>query len=139
MLLFAFNIIKMGIFQSLFLYPKKIMKLKQLIGYKLVFHMNLNLQKELLLFNCRVMELQKIEFLSKKKPQASTSSLTPGRNIYLQDTVNVRESMSENSARIGVAYAGETLTIVQVYNQGWTKVNWKGQVGYVRSDVLQAM
>ena len=63
----------------------------------------------------------------------------PGDTIYLKDTVNVRESMSENSSRIGVAYAGETLTIVQVYDQGWTRVNWNGQVGYVRTDVLQAM
>lgn len=80
----------------------------------------------------------KTEFISKEKP-AVTSSLMPGDTIYLKDTVNVRESMSENSSRIGVAYAGETLTIVQVYDQGWTRVNWNGQVGYVRTDVLQAM
>ena len=82
----------------------------------------------------------KSEFISKDKPktQASSSKLTPGKKIYLLDTVNVRASMSENSERIGVAYSGETVTVVENYAQGWTKVNWKGQVGYVKTDILAA-
>ena len=82
----------------------------------------------------------KTEFISKSKPKApaASSKLTPGKNIYLLDTVNVRASMSENSERIGVAYSGETVTVVENYAQGWTKVNWKGQVGYVKTDILAA-
>ena len=81
----------------------------------------------------------KTEFISTKKPAAKTGSLTPGKKIYLQDTVNVRSAMSESSDRVGVAYSGETVTVVESYAQGWTKVNWNGKVGYIKTDVLAGM
>ncbi|MCU6760994.1 Bacterial SH3 domain [uncultured Roseburia sp.] len=81
----------------------------------------------------------KSEFISTKKPAAKTGSLTPGKKIYLQDTVNVRSAMSEGSDRVGVAYSGETVTVVESYAQGWTKVNWNGKVGYIKTDVLAGM
>lgn len=83
----------------------------------------------------------KTEYISDQKPESSSSStyLDEGKRIYLTSTVNVRESMSETANRVGVAYAGETVTVVMSYEEGWTKVNWNGQIGYIKTDVLAGM
>ena len=57
--------------------------------------------------------------------------------MRLEDTVNIRSSMSEDSDRVGTAYAGETVTVVMSYAEGWTKVNWNGKTGYIKSSLLQ--
>lgn len=83
----------------------------------------------------------KSEYISGQKPESSSSAtyFDEGKRIYLTATVNVRESMSESAGRVGVAYAGETVTVVMSYDEGWTKVNWNGQTGYVKTDVLAGM
>ena len=67
---------------------------------------------------------------------SGSGSLTEGQTITLTSSVNIRSSMSETSDRVGLAYAGEKVTIVQSYSEGWCKVNWNGQTGYIRSDIL---
>jgi uncharacterized protein YgiM (DUF1202 family) len=81
------------------------------------------------------------EYLSEQKPESSssTASLEEGTRIYLTETVNVRESMSESANRVGVAYAGDTVTVVMSYDEGWTKVNWDGKIGYIKTEVLSGM
>ncbi len=82
----------------------------------------------------------KNDYISEEKPAAKTAkTLLPGQSIYLLDTVNVRVSMSETSDRVGVAYSGETVTVVQSYQEGWTKVNWNGKTGFVKTDILAGM
>ncbi|MDD6194707.1 MAG: SH3 domain-containing protein [Lachnospiraceae bacterium] len=60
-----------------------------------------------------------------------------GKQITLSNTVNVRESMSETASKVAVAYAGETLTVVQDYAEGWSKVNYNGKVGYCKTEFLK--
>ena len=76
------------------------------------------------------------DMISDQKPASQAGQPTPGQSIYLQDTINIRESMSENSTRLAVAYSGETAVVAEVYPEGWCKVNVNGIVGYVRTDVL---
>ena len=52
-------------------------------------------------------------------------------------TINVRKSASETADKLGVCYPGDTLEIVMKQADGWTKVKFKGQTGYVKSDVLK--
>ena len=82
----------------------------------------------------------KNDYISEEKPAAKTTkTLLPGQSIYLLDTVNVRVSMSETSDRVGVAYSGETVTVVQTYQEGWTKVSWNGKTGFVKTEILAGM
>lgn len=46
--------------------------------------------------------------------------------------------MSETAPRLALAYAGEYVTVQMSYAEGWTKVTYNGQEGYVRTDILQA-
>ena len=64
-------------------------------------------------------------------------SFAEGTEIRLKNTVNVREGMSETSDRIGTAYAGDTVTVIMSYADGWTRVTWKGKTGYIKSSLLQ--
>ncbi len=83
----------------------------------------------------------KSEYLSAEAAASSSSStsLAEGTTIRLTASVNIRSSMSETSERVGLAYSGETVTVVMSYSEGWTKVNWNGKTGYIRTDVLSGM
>ena len=71
------------------------------------------------------------------EPADTGAALSEGTEVRLEDTVNIRSSMSEDSDRVGTAYAGETVTVVMSYAEGWTKVNWNGKTGYIKSSLLQ--
>lgn len=60
-----------------------------------------------------------------------------GKEITLSNTVNVRESMSETASKVAVAYAGEPLTIIQEYAEGWSKVRYNNKEGYCKTEFLK--
>ncbi len=68
---------------------------------------------------------------------SSPSYYTEGERITLSDGVNVRQAMSESSDLVGTAFQGDTVTVVMSYAEGWTKVNWNGKTGYIKTDVLR--
>lgn len=87
----------------------------------------------------------KTEYLTTEAPQtdsADTSdntagALTEGQVITLSSSTNIRSGMSETSDKIGTAFAGEKVTVVMSYAEGWTKVTWNGETGYIKTDLLQ--
>lgn len=81
----------------------------------------------------------KAEYISAEQTTSSSGTISEGKTIELTSSVNIRSSMSESSERVGLAYAGETVTVIMSYSEGWTKVNWNGQTGYIRTDVLEGM
>ena len=66
-----------------------------------------------------------------------TSSDESGKEITLSNTVNVRESMSETASKVSVAYAGESLTVIRDFAEGWSKVNYNGKEGYCKTEFLK--
>ncbi|TJX48745.1 hypothetical protein E8P77_27755, partial [Soehngenia saccharolytica] len=68
---------------------------------------------------------------------AASEALTEGTTIMLSNTTNIRSSMSETADKVGVAYAGEKVTVVMSYAEGWTKVTWKNKTGYIKTDLLK--
>ena len=64
-------------------------------------------------------------------------SLPEGKKITLSDSVNVRKSMSETAEKVGLAYRGDTVEVIQSYQEGWTKVKWNGEVGYIKTDLIK--
>lgn len=62
--------------------------------------------------------------------------LQPGETVTMGEGLNVRASMSEDAERLGTAEVGDTVTVVLSYAEGWTKVEWNGQTGYIRTDLL---
>lgn len=81
----------------------------------------------------------KSEFLSTEVPQQDTgvTPLAEGSTVTLKDTINIRESMSETSRKVAIGYAGDKVTVVMSYSEGWTKVNYKDTIGYIKTELLQ--
>lgn len=67
----------------------------------------------------------------------SVNGFPEGTKIRLENTTNIRTAMDENSDKVGVAYPGETVTVVMSYAEGWTKVKWDDETGYVKTELLQ--
>ena len=59
--------------------------------------------------------------------------------VMVAETVNVRKSASETADKIGVCYQGGELEILMQQADGWTRVRFEGQIGYVKTDVLKVM
>lgn len=63
--------------------------------------------------------------------------LKKGDKVTVKSTVNVRKSESETADRLGVCYQGEQLEIIMVQADGWTRVKFNGETGFVKSELLQ--
>lgn len=72
-----------------------------------------------------------------QEPQQSAPGIAEGTEILLSNTVNVRASMSETADKVGTAFAGEKVTVIMSYAEGWTKVNWNGTTGFVKTEFLK--
>ena len=68
--------------------------------------------------------------------EAADNSPTEG-TATVTDTVNVRKSASTSADKLGVCYPGEELEVVMKQADGWTKVKYKGETGYVKSEFLE--
>ncbi len=67
-----------------------------------------------------------------------TASQVPNSGMYtVTETINVRRSASETSEKLGTCFPGEQVEILMKQADGWTRVSYKGQTGYVKSDVLK--
>ena len=84
-----------------------------------------------------VIETEEPETEAPATEAPAASAIPEGTVITLEKTVNVREKMSTDSKKVGVVYAGEKVTVIMSYADGWTKVKWDSKTGYVRTDLLQ--
>lgn len=59
-----------------------------------------------------------------------------GTVLTANDGYNVRKSMDETSELVGTTAVGDSIKVVLSYAEGWTKVEWNGTTGYIRTDLL---
>lgn len=57
--------------------------------------------------------------------------------ITAKTTVNVRKSASETADKLGKIYQGEQLELIMNQADGWCKVKYKGQTGYVKAEFVE--
>lgn len=57
--------------------------------------------------------------------------------VRVKTTVNIRASANESGNKLGVAYEGDNLELLMKQADGWTKVKYNGQTGYVKSEFLE--
>ncbi|MCR5418702.1 MAG: SH3 domain-containing protein [Lachnospiraceae bacterium] len=75
-----------------------------------------------------------------EQPAATTtdsSSLVGKDTITAKESVNVRKSASEDGEKLGVAYQGEHYKLLQAQADGWCKIEYNGQTGYVKSEFVE--
>ena len=82
-------------------------------------------------------EAQPEEAAQPEAPAADTGSApAAGSSVRISSSVNVRADMSEEATKLGTAFEGEYVTVIDNYAEGWTKVDWNGQTGFIRTDLL---
>ena len=69
--------------------------------------------------------------------EPESAAAAQNRQTRVSETVNVRTEPSTESARVTLAYQGDEITQVESYDNGWSKVEYKGQSGYVMTEYLE--
>lgn len=59
-----------------------------------------------------------------------------GKVLTASSSYNVRKSMNESAELVGTTAEGDSIKVILSYAEGWTKVEWNGQTGYIRTDLL---
>ncbi len=69
--------------------------------------------------------------------QAASSNETATGKVRVLESVRVRKSASTDAESLGTVYAGEELELIMKQADGWSKVKYKGQTGYVKSEFVK--
>ncbi len=70
------------------------------------------------------------------EPQEAEAT-SQNRKTRMADTANVRKEPSTEAERLAVAYLGEEVTQIESYDDGWSKVEYMGVTGYVKTEFLE--
>lgn len=62
---------------------------------------------------------------------------TSDKYVMAKETVNVRKSASQTAEKLGAVYPGEKLELIMQQADGWCKVKYKGQTGYVKTEYVE--
>ncbi len=77
------------------------------------------------------------EVQDNSEPSSSSTSETVSGTVKVVESVRVRKSASTDADSLGTVYAGDELELVMKQADGWTKVKYKGQTAYVKSDYVE--
>lgn len=76
--------------------------------------------------------------VSKAQTEETESESSESKEtVYVKETVNIRSGMSQDSDKVGTAYAGESYTKIMDYADGWTKVEYNGSEAYIKTEFLE--
>lgn len=70
-------------------------------------------------------------------PQKTASAQESLGTVKVKENVRVRKSASTESESLGTAYVGEKLELLMKQADGWTRVKYNGETGYVKSDYVE--
>lgn len=79
------------------------------------------------------------ESASSEVQSESTVPETVTETVKATTTVNVRSSDSETADKLGKVTTGTTLTRIEEKVNGWSKVLYEGQEGYIKSEFLEVV
>lgn len=65
-----------------------------------------------------------------------TNHVIPGATLIVADSYNVRSSKKDDAKKIGSTKKGDELKIIKNYPDGWTKIEWDDETGYVKTKLL---
>lgn len=70
----------------------------------------------------------------KAEPDAAQ---TASGTVKVKESVRIRKSASTDGEVLGTAYAGEEFPLLMKQADGWSKIEYKGQTAYVKSDYVE--
>lgn len=69
--------------------------------------------------------------------ETTETTSTQKGTVRLKETANVRKSMSQESEKLGTAFVGDSYPMIEEYADGWTKIDYNGKTGYIKSEFLE--
>lgn len=72
-----------------------------------------------------------------QQEDAPATNLTAKGKVTIKETVNVRKSASTTADKLGVAYQGETYDLIMEQADGWCKIKFNGETGYVKTEFVE--
>lgn len=72
-----------------------------------------------------------------EEPAQSSEATAQNRQTRVKETANVRAQASTDSERLALAYQGEAITEIESYADGWSKVEFNGKTGYMKTEFLE--
>ena len=82
-------------------------------------------------------EPQQEEEQEEEQEDAPTTDLTSKGTVTIKEAVNVRKSASTSADKLGMAYKGETYELIMEQADGWCKIKYKGEIGYVKTEFVE--
>ncbi len=75
--------------------------------------------------------------LEENASAGSDTSSSSGEKVTVKETVRVRKSASTDGKVLGTVYMGEKFELIMKQADGWTKIKYNGQTGYIKSEYLE--
>lgn len=72
-----------------------------------------------------------------EQEDAPTTDITSKGTVTIKEAVNVRKSASTSADKLGMAYQGETYELIMEQADGWCKIKFKGETGYVKTEFVE--
>lgn len=77
------------------------------------------------------------EAAEEEAEEPAGEAIAQNRETRTTESVNVRKEPSTESERLALAYQGDPITQIESYDDGWSKVEYKGLTGYVKTEFLE--
>lgn len=74
---------------------------------------------------------------SDESTDTDTGSESVSGTVTVKENVKVRASASTSAESLGTVYVGDKLDLIMKQADGWTKVKYKGQTAFVKSDYVE--
>ncbi|MCH4190799.1 MAG: SH3 domain-containing protein [Butyrivibrio sp.] len=71
------------------------------------------------------------------KSSSSESTIKSTGTKYVKETVRIRKSANTDAKAVGTAYVGDSIEVLKVQADGWSKVKYNGTTGYVKTEYLK--
>lgn len=72
-----------------------------------------------------------------EQPAEQAAATTVNETVVATTKVNVRASDSENADKLGQVESGAAMTRYETRENGWSKIDYNGQEGFIKSEFLQ--
>jgi uncharacterized protein YgiM (DUF1202 family) len=59
------------------------------------------------------------------------------KEMQFKETVRIRKEASTESERVGTGYENNLVKVIEHYNNGWSKIDYNGTVGYCKTEYLE--
>lgn len=69
--------------------------------------------------------------------ESNSANETVSGTVTVIESVRVRKSASTDAEALGTVYAGDELELIMKQADGWTKIKYKGQTAFVKSEYVE--